>query len=271
MTDLIVVPAHRTGLRLLENLLRSFHGYAKYPILVVINDHQPSDDRLFGDVLRQFGSLPIRVEALSTNSFELGGLLVAMQRTSAEEFLLLSHSCEIVDTALFDLVFEQHRGRSVACGLQKGDWRSAGGARGEHWTFISRFVDRAAHEHLLGLGTVRYWQGHIGKYRRRVLETLPLAAHVPTNMLEAISISELLFTSRYHAADPSTIVLFPDWVDGSDVEERFGATRLRIANDYIIKWKTRWTVDMVLEDMRATHSPLRRLVRRVRAAFRRTP
>lgn len=268
VAELIVVPAHRSGLRLLENLLRSFRGYAKYPILVVINDHQPSDDRLFGEVLGRFSDLPIRVEALASNSFELGGLLVAMQRTDADEFFLLSHSCEIVDTALFDLVFEHHRGRSVACGLQEGDWRAAGGARGQHWKFISQFVDRAVHERLLALGKVMFWQAHIGKYRRAILETLPLEEHVPTNMLEAISLSELLFTSMYHAADPSTVVLFPDWVDGTVVEQRFGAARLRIANEYIIKWKTRWSVDMVLDDMYASRSPLRRMIRRVRAALR---
>lgn len=266
--DLIVVPTHRSGLHLLENLLRSFRGYDKYPILVVINDHQPSDDQLFGEMLRQFDALPIRVEPLTSNSFELGGLLVAMQRTNSEQLLLLSHSCEVVDVALFDLVFKEHRGRSVAFGLQEGDWRFAGGARGEHWNFISRFVDASVHERLLGMGSVLFWQGHIGKYRRSVLETLPLAEHVPTNMLEAISVSELLFTSLYHDADPSTVVLFPNWVDGSHIEERFGRPRLRIANEYLIKWKTRWTVDMVLDHMRASESVWRRLLWRVRAAIR---
>ena len=96
-----------------------------------------------------------------------------------------------------------------------------------------------------------FWQGHLGKYRRAVLDQINLLDYLPTNMIEAISKSELLFTSRYHALDPSVVVLFPDWNDNKgDVMKLFGKRRLRIANDHLIKWKTYWEPNMVYEDMR---------------------
>ena len=55
----------------------------------------------------------------------------------------------------------------------------------------------------------------------------------------------MTFTPRYHALDPQTVVLFPDWIDSNRFENKCGEFRMRIANDYIIKWKGHWTFEMV--------------------------
>jgi hypothetical protein len=54
----------------------------------------------------------------------------------------------------------------------------------------------------------------------------------------------MIFTHLYHALDPSTVVLFPDWVDSNHFENKCGERRMKIANEYIIKWKGHWTPEM---------------------------
>ena len=249
MKRVIVVPTYRTGIKFLENLLSSFRGYRKYPILIVISDYRESDREVFSAVLNKFPELPLSLETIETNSFELGGLYTAYKKTDYDEFLLLSHSCEIVNPDIFDLVFDVHAGRSVAFGLQSGDWGAAMGRERQNEEFILRHLDRETHDKLVRLGSVRFWQGHIGKFRREILNRMNLLEYLPTNMIEAISKSELLFTSTYHSMDSTTVVLFPDWVDGDVVQKKFGRKRLKIVNEYIIKWKTHWSTDMVFADM----------------------
>ncbi len=224
-------------------------GYSKYPLLVVVNDYWDTDEAAFSRLVKKHKELPIRLEKVETNSFELGGLYAAVKRTDADEFLLLPHSCEIRNTDLFDMVFDKYRDRSVAFGVQTGNWNGALGVRKENEGFILKHLNKELHQRLLRLGSIQFWQGHIGKYRRAILEQMQLEEYLPTNMIEAISMSELLFTSTYQALDPGTVVLFPDWKDGDVLEEKFGRQRKKIANDYIVKWKTHWTTEMVFEDM----------------------
>jgi len=252
MTGAIVIPTHRTGIRFLENLLASFNGYDKYPLLIVINDYTENDCQGFTSLFERFGKLPISLKTLKTNSFELGGLYVAYQETAYDEFLLLPHSCEIVNVSLFDIVFEKYRGRSVAFGLQTGNWKKhALGRKRENEKLILRYLDADTNRELVRRGDVQFWQGHIGKYRRAVLDKMDLKDYLARNMIEAISKSELLFTNAYHALDSTTVALFPNWVDGVETEEKFGKRRLRVANEFLIKWKTHWNVGMVLEDIKA--------------------
>lgn len=253
MKSVIVVVTHRSGTRFLENLLQSFKGYARYPILLVISDYDPSDETLFRDIRQKFSSLPILVEHIDRNAFEFGGLYTAYTRTDYEEFLLLSHSCEIRDTDLFRIVFEEHENKSVAFALQQGHWGEwFEGLPTRDKRFVLRHVGEDTHSRLTAQGNVTYWQGHIGKYRRAILEKMNMADYVPSNMLEAIAKSELLFTPAYQALDKDTVVLFPDWKDGDVFEERFGKVRMRIMNEYVIKWKSHWTPRMILDDLQGS-------------------
>jgi hypothetical protein len=54
--------------------------------------------------------------------------------------------------------------------------------------------------------------------------------------------------------DNSTVVLFPNWKDGNVFEEKCGKKRLKIVNDYIIKWKTHWNTNMVFDDMQSQYT-----------------
>jgi hypothetical protein len=253
MKNVIVIPTHRTGTKLLENLLASFQGYDEYPILIVISDYRQRDRKAFSSIIKSFNKLPLSLETIETNSFELGGLYTAYKKTDFDEFFLLPHSCEIANRDIFDIVFKKYAGRSVAFGLQSGDWNAALGQEHQNERFILKYLDRATSDKLTQLGSIRFWQGHIGKFRREILNRINLLEYLPTNMIEAISKSELLFTSTYHSLDSTTVVLFRDWIDGEVVEEKFGKDRLKIMNEYIIKWKTHWLPEMVFEDMRRKH------------------
>ena len=253
MKNVIVIPTHRTGTKLLENLLASFQGYSEYPILIVISDYGQSDREAFSSIINSFSKLPLSLETIETNSFELGGLYTAYKKTDYDEFFLLPHSCEIVNRDIFDIVFNKNAGRSVAFGLQIGDWNAFMGHKRQNERFILKHLDRATYDKLVQLGKIRFWQGHIGKFRREILNGMNLLDYLPHNMIEAVSKSELLFTSTYHSLDTTTVVLFPDWTDGKVVEEKFGKKRLKIKNEYIIKWKTHWSPEMVFEDMKSKY------------------
>ena len=254
MTSLVVIPTHRSGVAMLDNLLKSFRGYDKYPILIVICDYKEEDQRVFQSIKDRFASLRISWQQIKTNSFELGGLYTAYKKTNYDELLLLSHSCEIVNLEILDLVFEKHRGKSVAFALEIGSWKSS---QGENRDLTLKYLDHETNQKLLALGDIQFWQAHLGKYRRTILDQMTLSYYLPTNMIEAISKSELLFTSTYHSLDPDTVVLFPNWKDGDVFEEKFGRTRLKIGNEFIIKWKTHWNTDMVFDEIRSRYFAFR--------------
>lgn len=254
MTSLIVIPTHRTGVAMLENLLKSLKGFEEYPILIVICDYKKHDERVFQSIKDRFLDLPLSWEQIKTNAFELGGLYTAYEKTDYDELLLLSHSCEIVNLDILDLVFKEHRNKSIAFALETGNWNSI---QGENLDLTLKYLDGKTNAKLIGLGEVQFWQGHIGKYRRAILDKMNLLEFLPTNMIEAISKSELLFTSTYQSLDPETIVLFPTWKDGEVFENKFGRTRLKIANEFLIKWKTHWTTDMVFDEVRDKQFPQR--------------
>lgn len=218
MKDAIVIPTHVSGLAFLENLLASLQGLRRYPIIIVINGFRERQLSAFLAVKQRFGELPITLLTLRTNSFEFGGLFAAYRYTTYDNLFLLPHSCEIVSTALFDLVFERHRTRSVAFALEDSRW---------------------------GTGM---WHSQIGKYRRPILDQIDLSEYLPRNMLEAIK-TEAFFTRRYHSLDEDTVVLFPEWTASDVFEEKFGKLRMKIANDYVIKWKSHWTVQMVADEL----------------------
>ncbi len=253
MNEAIVIPSHRTGVKFLKNLLNSFRGYNKYPILIVINEFKKSDLRLFTDIIRskKYDNMLINLEKIETNAFEFGGLYTAYNNTNYEEFFLLPHSCEIIDNEIFDIVFEKYRNKSLAFAVQTYNWDTCWSNLGEkEKDLILTYLDAKTNQELLRLGNFKFWQGHTGKYRRKILDMMDLDHYLPNNMIEAMSKSELLFTSSYHSLDRNTVALFSGWVDGNKFEYKFGKLRMKIGNEYIIKWKTHWNIRMVIMDVR---------------------
>lgn len=216
-TQATVIATHVSGTPFLDNLLRSFRGYDRYPIFVVINQYVPGQKAIFEAIVSRFPELPITLLTLEQNAFEFGGLYAAMTQTDVDEFFLLSHSCEIVDLGIFEVMFDTYRGRSVAC-----------------------FPG--------GKGDGIFWNAHIGKYRRPVLEAIDFARFMPRNIYEATVRSEFYFTMLYHHRDPSSVLLHPPGTSDVSFVEKYGRLRMRMAIPELLKWKTHWTIEMLFDD-----------------------
>ncbi|MEE9525308.1 MAG: hypothetical protein V3V78_01745 [Candidatus Woesearchaeota archaeon] len=214
MNNVIVISTHISGIKFLENLLKSFKGYIKYPILIVINEYKKREFNQFLEIQNKFKELPITIEKINTNSFEFGAIYTAYNKTSYKNILLLSHSCEIVNPHLFDIVFNEYKERSIAFSLNKRGWNSS-----------------------------------IGKYKRDILKKMNLKKYLPLNMWEGLD-TEINFTIDYHKLDKKTLILFEKWIDCNKFKEKFGRLRMKIANKYIIRYKSHWNNNMVIEEIK---------------------
>jgi FkbM family methyltransferase len=224
--NVIVIASHVSGLKFLENLLTSFGDYRKYPIFLVINEYKAELEPLFQEVLAKFKHLPITVGRLESNSFEFGGLLCAYNETAYENFFLIPHSCEIVDAKVFEIAFEEYRGRSAAFFLRKQ------------------------------FNVPGCWESHIGKYRREVLTAIDFKKYQPYNIYEATHLSEFPFTRAYQMEEPTAFAFYTLSGQSGEVTEKFGRARLKMTTPYLIKWKTHWSTLMLLRNFPEGQTPV---------------
>jgi FkbM family methyltransferase len=215
--NVIVIPTHVSGLPFLENLLKSFGSYDKYPILVVINEYRDEVEPLYQAILGKFAHLPLTVGRLKSNSFEFAGLLYAYDETQYENFFLLPHSCEIVNPKVFEIAFKDYRERSAAFFLRRRENRT------------------------------QFWESHIGKYRREILTAVDFRRFQPYNIYEATFLSEFCFTRAYQKQEPTAYAFYTLPGPSGEVTEKFGRPRLKMATPYLIKWKTHWSSAMVFK------------------------
>jgi len=217
--QVVAVPTHISGIQFLENFLHSMRACGGYDICIVVNEYRNEQKSAFEKALRDFKHLPIRLILLEGNHGEYSALHSIINQTSYEEIFLLSHSCEVVDQGLFEIVFGSHAGKSIAL------------------SFVPQF-----------LPAMRSWTSFLGKYRRAILSKLDLEHYLPQNFFESC-VAEFWFTDMYCRADPSTLCLFPRFVDSYKFRHKFGKERMVIENEYLIKWKSHWTLEMVFEQM----------------------
>ena len=85
---------------------------------------------------------------------EYAAIYAAYTMTDYEDIFLLSHSCEIKNVKLFDIVFEKYKNKSVAISYMKG-----------YLPFHA-------------------WECYLGKYRRCILDKLDLLYYCPSNLIE---------------------------------------------------------------------------------------
>jgi hypothetical protein len=216
--NVIGVATHRSGSAFLRNFLASLRDYAAYPIVVVINDFRVDDRQLFEGILNEFSHLPIQVATLRENYGEFG-VLAAMDRVSrCDNVFLLSHSCEIKDPALFDIVLKDLPYESSVA-----------------MSYLPRYLDFA----------YRVWTSFLGKYRRDVLREIAFERYAPRSVFE-FHLAEICLTHTYGIADPDVQVFSPDFVDVDVFEEKFGRRVMKIENPYLIKWKSHWNLEQLI-------------------------
>lgn len=221
MSQVIAIPTHISGIEFLENMLNSMNGYNKYDIYIVINDYKKQDEPIFSSVINKFRKLPISIIRMRGNHGEYGAIYSIFNETDYQEMFILSHSCEIKDLELFEIIFEKFHGRSVA---------------------LSYSPQLLPHMHS--------WSSFLGKYRRNILKKIDLKYYLPSNFMESC-IAEFYFTNLYSKSDNATVCLFPDFVDSEEFVEKFGKKRMVIKNEYLIKWKSHWNKNMVLDKIKS--------------------
>lgn len=217
--SVIGVATHRSGVAFLRNFLASMRDYDAYPIVVVINDFKEADRPIFEGVLDEFAHLPIQATTLRENYGEFG-VLVAMDRVSrCDNVFLLSHSCEIKDPTLFEIVLKDLPYESSVA--------------------LSYLPYYRTHAY-------RVWTSFLGKYRRDVLRDIAFELYAPRSVFE-FHLAEICMTHTYGIADPDVHVLFPDFVEAEVFEEKFGRRVMKIENSYLIKWKSHWNLDQLIQ------------------------
>lgn len=218
--QVVAVPTHISGIQFLENFLHSIRAWRECDICIVVNEYRDEQKSAYDKALGDFRHLPIRLIFLEGNHGEYGALYSLMNQTSYEEIFLLSHSCEVVDQELFEIVFGRHAGKSVAL------------------SFVTQL-----------LPAMHSWTSFLGKYRRETLSKIDLKHYLPQTFFESC-VAEFWFTDLYYRMDPSTLCLFPQFVDSYNFRHKFGKERMVIENEYLIKWKSHWTIEMVFEQMK---------------------
>lgn len=82
------------------NSIKEFTKYDKYVVITDCDTHDNIDG--------------FTVIIDKEDSFELGAIQKILNETDLDEFVLLQDSCEIIDKRLFDILFEEHKGKSVS-------------------------------------------------------------------------------------------------------------------------------------------------------------
>ena len=145
------------------------------------------------------------VVTIFNNKFELSHIKEAYKR-GYDEFLYLHDTCVIKDKRIFDIVFEEQKGRSVAL----SDYPS-----------------------IFGM--------YLGKYTKEGLKLskIPKA----NSKLQAVQY-EKSWTVKY-AGNTPTVVLNPPLRDGNNFVTIRGKMYMKLENDFIIKYKGTWNRSMI--------------------------
>lgn len=257
MDQVIVIATHISGVQFLENLLESFRGYNKYPILLAVSDSQIENEHVFLNIKNNFKELPIEIIFEEKNLFEYTGIYSAYYKTKYNEFLLLGHSCEIVNPKIFDLAFETHKGISCAGCLAYCDWGicfNGNLTNEERTTILFQYISPEDNQKIINKGQNVYCVSYLGKYRREILDKMDLSFYnTASNIIDAHLKLEIAFTSDYFALDSLWEQIFPFlFQDGINIfEKKFGKYRKKYQNEYIIKYKSHWSLEMLLDHAKA--------------------
>lgn len=150
-------------------------------------------------------SIPLGHELIvvANGGFECAAIKWAWQHTDLDEFLYLQDSVEVMNREWVDRLFTEQSGSSVSC-----------------------------------LSTPGIFGSFLGKYRREVLDLVGVPeTHTKMDAIKA----EREWTSKYAAADETTVVLWPELTDNDRREERFGRENMVLENAHIRKMKGSWS------------------------------
>ncbi len=172
----------------------------------IIIETNKGREEMFDNLMRSINT-HYQVLPVYRNDFELGAIAHAVYNTDLDEFLFLHDTCEIKNNSLFELVFETHKGKSVAL---------------------------ADHPCIFGM--------YLGKYKREVLNKILLPkAHTK---LEAVEY-EIEFNNLYCKTDGDVQIISNPLHNNDIFCEMFGRKNMKLENDYLIKYKATWSRSML--------------------------
>lgn len=202
----IVVVTWSGGEEPCEVLLKSIWNVS-YPVLIVVNDAGNISKKWLKKLYTLTGEQDWHLYLQGYDSFEIGGIKIALETTSWDEFFLLQDTFEVKNIDLFKQLFEDFAGRSVSYNP--------------------------------------YLQMYLFKYRREILNKIEIP-EVRTKR-EAIRLEEVFnreyekADGNLHIFNPR----FRDDSYYGNYEDRFGRKNLRMEDDYLIKRKGTWTTEQI--------------------------
>ena len=178
---IIVVTCSKSYNTFLKDLLDSIVGKTKYPIII----HMATPD----------------------NNYEMSGIKLGVN-LEIDEFFLLCDSIVIKDPRIFDIAFEEHKGKTVYLG--------------------SKFLS------------------YVGKYRLDILKSMKLPTPMTRldSCVQEFSFNGRYLDIEQNKIelDPNF------WKDTNTFEFRHGRNNMINQNEYLIKYKGHWTSTMLEDD-----------------------
>lgn len=147
------------------------------------------------------------VHVINDNGFELAHISKAYDM-GFDEFLYIHDTCIIKDIKLFDMLFEEQRGQSVAL---------------------------SDHPCIFGM--------YIGKYKREALRGMEMP--IVDSKLQAINYEETWTREYVNRPEAHVVLLTPPLHDGSNFVTIRGKQYMKLENDFIIKLKGTWSRNMI--------------------------
>jgi hypothetical protein len=117
----ILIATHPVNAYFFESLIKSFKGYDKYPIYVVVNGkptYFTTEMYDFYDNLKE--DLGFKIHFTNKSSYELGAIKHMATLNYVDEFFLLQDTVIIKDFSIFDYFFETKRNISISMGTNYG-------------------------------------------------------------------------------------------------------------------------------------------------------
>lgn len=130
---------------------------------------------------------------------------LAFKNTPFDEIFFLNESMVVKDNSIWDIVFKEHKGKSVAVG--------------------DKFLM------------------HLGKYRREIAEKIPYPKI--KDKRDEVLLGEFGWTRDYMALEPDYVTIDPMTDTFEVFEEKHGRTNMVLENKYFIKYKAHWSLEGV--------------------------
>jgi len=164
-------------------------------------------DRWASDCALSCANEKYKVDVINNDGFELAHILQAYNRRY-DEFLYLHDTCVVKDKSLFDIVFEENKGKSVAL---------------------------SDHPGIFGM--------YLGKYMNSALKGMDIPS--ANDKYDAVEY-EVTWTRSYVNNESShTVLLSPPLHDGYNFVTINNKMYMKLENDWLIKYKGTWSRSML--------------------------